>query len=92
MLVAAAALWLLGCERKAPGPQECHDFALQALGIPEGVKRLPPHFKAAVDELTVRCITTPYDRQLLRCVEEGRGSRRCLSEFGRRAQLQQSER
>ena len=80
----ATALFLFGCERKAPGPNECHDFARQALGIPDDVNRLPPRARAAVDELTLDCITTPYDRKLLRCVEEGRGGRRCLSEFKRR--------
>jgi hypothetical protein len=84
LLAAASVVSLGGCERKAPGPRECRSFALQALGLPEGV-RLPPRVQAAADELTVRCIVTPYDRELLRCVDEGSDARRCLSEYKLRA-------
>ena len=83
-LVGLVAINLGGCRREAPGPYECHDFARDALGVPEGVERLPPRAQLAVEELTRDCITTPYDRKLLRCVEERRSPRRCLVEFKRR--------
>ena len=77
----------LGCERRAPGPHECHDFARRALGIPEQMQHLPPRFKAVVDDLTLQCLTTPFDRELLGCVDAGRGGRQCLAEYKRRMQL-----
>jgi hypothetical protein len=74
----------LSCERRAPGPDECQAFARQALGIPAQVQQLPPRYQSAVNELTVRCITTPFDRELLGCVDAGRSAQRCLLEYERR--------
>ncbi len=71
---------LVTCQRKAPGPYACHRFALQALGVPDGAE-LTPQAYAAIDELTRECITTPYDRALLRCVDDGLPPRRCLADF-----------
>ncbi|HVJ15843.1 MAG TPA: hypothetical protein VM686_10380 [Polyangiaceae bacterium] len=60
---------LAGCERKAPGPVECVTFARQALG----------NFttQAAHDELVQRCLTTPYPRTLLQCVDRTGDLRTC---------------
>jgi len=85
-LVAATALLLLACQRKAPGPQECHRFALQALGIPEAAQELSPRVYAAADALTRECVTTPFDRALLRCVDQGEDPRRCLAQYQLRTQ------
>jgi hypothetical protein len=85
--LAAVGLLLVGCPRKAPGPQECHRFALQVLGLPETVAPLPPPAQTTVDELTRECVTTPFDRTLLRCVDQGSDPRRCLAQYQLRTPL-----
>jgi len=87
LLVAASVL--PSCERKAPGPRECEQFALQALGVPEDARLLPPRIADAVDELTVKCLVTPYDRELVRCVDEGNEVRRCLLEYQSRVETRE---
>ena len=82
--LVAAALLLAGCQRKAPGPHECRRFAVQALGIPMDARQVSPEAYVALEELTRRCITTPFDRALIRCVDGGRPARYCLTEFQRR--------
>jgi hypothetical protein len=48
-----------------------------------------------IDEVTVDCLTRPYDRELVRCIEETGQSRACLAEFRLRktgpAQLERKE-
>ena len=89
--LGAALLAMPACQRKAPGPQECRRFALQVHGIAEDAPALPPPVKAVVDEVTVKCLTTPFDRELLRCVDEGRGPKRCVSEYSRRMRAREDE-
>jgi hypothetical protein len=89
--VAVALLAVPACQRKAPGPQECRRFALEVHGINEDAVALPPPVKAVIDDVTVKCLTTPFDRELLRCVDEGRGTKRCVSEYNRRVQLRMDE-
>jgi hypothetical protein len=87
MLRAAALLVALGaaaCARKAPGPAECQTFAEQVVGAARPGALAIPHVKDAVDELTVRCLTTPFSRRLLRCVEEGGPVRYCFLAHGAR--------
>ena len=79
-LVVATSM-LTSCERKAPGPRECERFALQALEIPEGTRLLPLPVANALDELTVKCLVTPFDRELLHCVDQGADARRCMLEY-----------
>ncbi len=40
-----------------------------------------PDVKSAVDQLTNRCLTTPFDRQLLECVDELGEVSRCFAAF-----------
>jgi hypothetical protein len=82
--LALAAL-LVACQRKAPGPEECRRFAVQALGIPAGAKAISPQAYSALEELTRQCITTPFDRELVRCVDDGHPARRCLASYEDRA-------
>jgi hypothetical protein len=79
-------LLLAACQRKAPGPLECQEFSLRAVGVTERRSLERPDVKDAVDELTVRCLTTPFDRSLLRCVEERGQLNRCFIEFRARRQ------
>lgn len=77
----AAALLSCACERKAPGPSECQAFAYHVLGFREAIELRDPRLKAAVDELIVKCLTVPYDRKLLSCVEMSGQTRACLLDF-----------
>jgi hypothetical protein len=104
--VLFGALLLVGCARKAPGPDECQAFAARALGLTDARQLANPGIKNAYDELLVRCLTTPYDRALLRCIEarsssglmlHGRqltltpGAETCLREFAARRIAERGE-
>ena len=64
-------LLLAGCERKAPGPEECVAFAHNALG-----PRAP---RGAHHELVRQCLLTPFDDAMLSCVEQSGAYRACLA-------------
>jgi hypothetical protein len=81
-----ALLALGGCQRKAPGPEECQRFALQVVGVPSSTTRVRPSVKDAIDELTVTCLTRPFSRALLRCVEEGSPVRQCMATYAPRGE------
>lgn len=75
MIVAA------GCHRKAPGPEECVAFAMREVGVETQEQLDYPGVRDRVDELTTECLLTPYDRELIACVERGQPQRYCLREF-----------
>jgi hypothetical protein len=83
-LVLIGISLLVACERKAPGPAECRTFAHAALGITRPSDLLVPGAAERVGELTRDCLTTPFDRDLLRCVQETGRARRCVQDFERR--------
>jgi hypothetical protein len=74
-----------GCARKLPGPAECRAFALASIGVaqdvPASLLAQNPRLAAQADEVTRRCLTTPWDYQLLNCLGTGGSSRICLSSF-----------
>jgi len=74
-----------GCARKLPGPAECRAVALASLGVeqdtPAGALAVHPRLAAQAEEITHRCLTTPWDYQLLNCLGTGGSSRFCLSRF-----------
>jgi len=72
--IAAALVGGSGCARKAPGPLECERFSHRLFGIRDGRQLAVPVLRDRVNQITVRCITTPYDRELLDCVEGGLAS------------------
>lgn len=69
------------CSRKAPGPHECYHFALRVMGVQSPRELSSPRVKSTVDQLTNRCLTTPFDRQLLSCVEQVGDVQRCFAAF-----------
>jgi len=79
----------VACERKAPGPKECRAFALAAFGLSaeeelaRGARR-NLSLRDEVDGLTRECLVVPYDRPLLRCLNETGRSRACRVAFERR--------
>ena len=72
------------CQRKAPGPSECREFARKALGIRNQGVLNDPRVRARYDQLTDACLTTPYDRQLVRCVAELGPNQQCFVAFQKR--------
>jgi hypothetical protein len=88
-LFALAAALALSCRRKAPGPEECRSFALKMLRLGSeddlsGRTRQELALRDQVDALTRECLVLPYDRPLLRCVEETGGAPACRTAFNRR--------
>ncbi|HEY4156975.1 MAG TPA: hypothetical protein VGM29_02715 [Polyangiaceae bacterium] len=77
-------LALPSCERKAPGPFDCQNFAEKVLGAERGDPRLTPIAEQRLDDLTLQCLTTPYDRQLIECVQRTGLGHACFVEFRRR--------
>ncbi len=81
------ALVLSGCARKLPGPSECRDFALASVGFrpgtPLSIVQRRPALAAKAEEVTRQCLTTPWDYQLLQCLQLS-GGRACLVSFQRR--------
>jgi hypothetical protein len=71
----------LGCQRKAPGPDECVAFAQRAVGVVHPAQLRQPAVRERIDDLTTRCLTTPFDRELLQCVELTQRTRACTFEF-----------
>ena len=75
-----------GCARKLPGPAECRAFALASVGVEQGtpaslLQARAPRVAAEADAVTQRCLTTPWDYQLLNCLGSGGSRRVCLSRF-----------
>ncbi len=59
-------VFVLSCQRRAPGPAECVDFAWQAFGLRVD-SVVSPRVRAEVDALTTTCLTEPYDYEMLEC-------------------------
>ena len=78
-------LLLGGCARKLAGPAECRAFALASLGVEPTTpaSALPPRARITqqAEELTHQCLTTPWDYQLLNCLQNGGSNRLCMSSF-----------
>ncbi|HEX3777612.1 MAG TPA: hypothetical protein VHV51_24250 [Polyangiaceae bacterium] len=74
----------VGCERKAPGPDECQHLAEIAVGIARDDPRITAQLEAQIDTEIQTCLTRPYDRELIACVETTRRARACLAEYKRR--------
>src|SRR5437773_6340848 len=81
---------LVGCQRKAPGPDECHELAVRWVeamrgGGPRvnfGTRRLHVlGHDEAVLERTTTCLTTPYDRELVACVQARGAVVQCYQAF-----------
>ncbi len=92
---------LSGCARRAPGPDECHDFATRLVqgrprivgsrrGIPIVITD-PNVPEDDVLEATTECLTTPYDRELLACVDKGAPATLCFRAFAQRHSRTPSE-
>ena len=79
--LAFASALLSGCARKAPGPEECQRFAELVARMSTDSPVLTSELQAQIDEETRQCLTKPYDRELLQCVETMHEAHRCLTAF-----------
>jgi hypothetical protein len=91
LVLGATLLGTAGCERRAPGPDECHALAVRWILAEHGGGRLGPRTivvpESLVLERTTECLTTPYDRELLQCVTSGVAPRSCFRAFQARRGL-----
>ena len=80
-----------GCQRKAPGPDECLAFAkiwLQQRKFDSLVAQAP---EEAFDELVARCLTEPYDRALVECVVSKQRPENCRVDYARRSESRREQ-
>lgn len=82
----------LGCGRRAPGPEDCHELALR-MERNSPMQPEPPSGQILIPELsaedeedpvlrrTTECLTTPYDRALVSCVTSGSPTQSCWLAF-----------
>ncbi|HEX4341416.1 MAG TPA: hypothetical protein VH062_36155 [Polyangiaceae bacterium] len=84
-LAALLFVFATGCERRAPGPDECHELAVAwVLGVHSAQlqgHQLGDAAEQAILERTTDCLTTPYDKELVQCVTIGSSPRTCLTGF-----------
>lgn len=78
-------LALLGCQRKAPGPDECLAFA-KVWVESRHLQKVPVGAVDPFEELVRECLTAPYDRALIECVLNGKAPDRCRMEYARRVE------
>lgn len=83
-------LLAFGCEREAPGPDECVAFAGAWLRTRRPATALEA--ETAFDSLVRRCLTEPYDRQLVACVLGGHHQERCRIDYARRIEARREQR
>jgi hypothetical protein len=85
LLLLLALSLTTACARKLPGPAECRAFALASIGVepgtPASLLAQNRRLEARAEEVTRRCLTTPWDYQLLNCLGTGGSSRICLGSF-----------
>lgn len=85
VLVASATL---GCERKAPGPEECQTFAFTLARMNVG-PYLTPQVREGIEDVTRQCLTQPYDQAVIACVLTTGRQQACLQAFKQRRALGQ---
>ncbi|HSC87632.1 MAG TPA: hypothetical protein VLC09_10195 [Polyangiaceae bacterium] len=77
-------LLVSGCESRLPGPLECEALALQVTGVQRQSDLRDPRVRALVQKVTSDCLTTPYDRELVQCVDRLGRFEPCLIDLHRR--------
>ena len=86
--------WLLfgsfACERQAPGPSECVRVAERWMSTTRTEAMSDARMAEPFSSLVRECLTGPFDRELVSCLDEDRGKTRCRAEFRRRTE-QRSE-
>jgi hypothetical protein len=88
--LALFGLVSIACARTAPGPDECVAFAKSWLAARPAASPLVT--ETAYEELVRRCLTEPYDRELVTCVVEARNHERCRVDYARRVEARREAR
>jgi len=84
LLGLIVVIGVVGCRRKAPGPEDCRKLALAAAGVERRESAHSTEQLERIDALTRECLVTPYDRTFVRCMEETRHYVVCRRDFARR--------
>lgn len=84
---AASFVWLSlsGCERKAPSIEQCQQMAARLLGVTDRRMLRSPEIRAKFEQVAFECLTTPYDRDLVRCLASSADKQMCVIEFRQRS-------
>lgn len=90
LLAGVLLLALIGCRRKAPGPDECLAFA-KVWVESRHLDQVPVGAVDPFEQLVRDCLTAPYDRALVECVLNGRAPDRCRMEYARRVEERREE-
>jgi hypothetical protein len=90
-VVSALGAGLAGCQRKAPGPEECLAFAKIWLQQSKFDSLLAQAPEEAFDELVARCLTEPYDRALVECVISKQRPENCRVDYARRSESRREQ-
>jgi hypothetical protein len=77
----AASLLVLGCARKAPGPELCVPFTEMLMGATHEEILEYPRAKAKFDAVVVTCLTKPFDPRVFTCAAESRAPLECLRRY-----------
>jgi hypothetical protein len=68
------------CQRKAAGVPECRLLAYRLYGARDD-QPLGPALRRQVEDRIRECLLTPYDRELVACLEQGVRERACVRAF-----------
>jgi hypothetical protein len=85
-----AGIAVCGCEREAPGPQECVSFADAWFRSPRFPVATRLGAEKAYADLVRHCLTEPYDRELVACVVGGRPQENCRVDYARRVEARRT--
>jgi len=88
LLLGALLAFASGCERKAPGPEECSAFAQRYYLVTDDEPLAARALQQEVNELTLKCLTIPFNRTVITCTARTGQARACLSRFGPRRREQ----
>jgi hypothetical protein len=78
-----AATGLVGCESKLLSPTECETLALNVARV-QARQLKNPEIRSFVEQLTDKCLTVPFDREMGECTRATGNLEYCLRGLGRR--------
>lgn len=84
-LVLTSSVFVGGCESQLPSPLECESMAITVLGRTPLQVSNSPAARRWVAKMANACLTTPFDRDAVRCLEEQRNLPYCMKELALRA-------